>query len=262
MFSLSNFTRNDFILRILPGILLLLFIAIEFREELTTNPIYTTTEIFILIVIASYPLGIILEQFAVTIKRMLLEHTIFFKSARLSNYLGYNLEEFWNKYIKLYSKCKPELLDILDYYNLLRCFFLNMATITSIAVLVHIISNKQIFSILNCSLFILLVIFIMYHFRNEHYYYYIFTKLTGDKQTISEKERSRLLKILKMPMPLKFTFSEKELIRLCKKMKIPMPPKFTFSEKELIRLDKKLKQLNPQKPPNIFRNIINRLLDK
>ncbi|MGD1047020.1 MAG: hypothetical protein ABR936_17085 [Bacteroidota bacterium] len=187
MISSVGFKQTDTVLRILPGALLLIFIAADFREQIITDFKLNSTDLIFLIATGSYPLGIILEQLSGTIKNSLLKYSKYSDDAHLLKYYGIDRDDFWDRYIELYSKCRPELIAVVEYYNRMKYFFVNMATGTIISLILNIYLFKQIFSLQNVSLLIFIIMFFRYHFTYQRYYFSVFYMVTKGKNSPSRK---------------------------------------------------------------------------
>jgi hypothetical protein len=176
MVSPLAFKQTDTILRVLPATLLLLFVAAEFRDPLTLEFKLNATELFLLIAVISYPLGMLLEQFGLTVKNAIPKRTRLADDAELSRYLHCDREGFWQMYLQLHSVAKPEFIRVVEQNNLKRFFFMNMATATIAAFIVHIAVTQQMVSALSIFLLVLTIVLVIYHFRIQHDYFYILSR--------------------------------------------------------------------------------------
>jgi hypothetical protein len=201
MNSLSSFKQADIIIRILPASILLLFFAIEFLDQLVNKYRLSIAEIFILIAVVSYPLGLSLEESIISLKGMVLRKTKYSDDAQIMKYLGYDIWEFWSEYIKFYSEPKQELIKTIERYSLLQAFFLNLAIVAIIALCANILIGREIFTIFNFSLLISLILFLRLHIQNKQYYFYVFARATNDKKSWWARARTIVPPPPELPEP-------------------------------------------------------------
>lgn len=183
----KGFGRNETILKILPTALFLLFLYIEMYEKLTLEYKIGWSELFLLILILSYPVGTIFQQLAITIREFCLRNTKYSNDVLGYYYLQCDLEGFWTRYIKFYSKANPRLISMVTEENLNKFFFLNMAFVTILSLIVHIALTRQLLHYIPLIQIILIMIFIKYHIQCSYYYLYIFNKATNPVKKSTKK---------------------------------------------------------------------------
>jgi hypothetical protein len=174
MISYSGFRLRDTVSRVIPAALFLIFLIYEYSNIIFQEPQLNGTVLIFLIVILSYPIGLISEVLALNIVHFLVKPTKRLSDAALiKKYLNCTVKGFWNRYIKIYSTGKPELLNILDHYNLVRFFFLNMSFLFLLALIFHSVHSRVVFDSINIVLAPFVVLFINYYFTHQEAYYYV-----------------------------------------------------------------------------------------
>jgi hypothetical protein len=148
-------------------------------DKLTIEYKIGWTEFFLLVLILSYPIGTLFQQFAITIREFCLRNTRYSTDYLNHKYLQCDLEGFWTRYLKFYSEANPRLISMVEQENLNKFFFLNMAFVTILSLIVQIALTRQIFHYIPLTQLILIIVFIKYHFQCEGYYLYIFNKATS-----------------------------------------------------------------------------------
>jgi hypothetical protein len=174
----KGFGRSDTVLKILPSALFLLFLYLEKFDTFTLEYKIGWTEFFLLVLILSYPIGTIFQQFAITLREACLRNTKYSNAVFNFKYLQCDLEEFWTRYVTFYSEANPRLISMVESENLNKFFFLNMAFVTIMSLIVHISLTRQILHYIPLIQMILIAVFIKYHFQSQSYYLYIFNKAT------------------------------------------------------------------------------------
>jgi hypothetical protein len=187
LITISGFRLRDTVSRIIPGALFIIYLIFEYSEQIMSITRIGNTELIFLVAILSYPLGITSELIALNIIQLIFKLTKNLSdSALIKKYLNCTQTEFWNRYIKIYSSGKSELIAVLDQYNLLRFFFLNMTFFSLLAVIIHSFHSKVIIDWFNCILIFFIVVFYLYYMTTNNGFYMLWG--IADK-TLTDKKR-------------------------------------------------------------------------
>jgi hypothetical protein len=192
----KGFGKVETFLKIIPASLFLLFLYIEMHDRLTVEYKIGWYEFILLMLILSYPVGTIFQQFAITIREFCLRNTRYSIHVYDGIYLRNGVEEFWTRYIRLYSEANPRLIGMIESMNLNKFFFLNMAFVTILSLIIHISLTGQYLNYIPIMQAILAIAFIKFHLQSSDHFLYVF-----DLATIPAKKLNRISSFRFTPLP-------------------------------------------------------------